>query len=424
VRRRSIGCTRRGWTIIGAAVGLLVGGRVLGADELSVLGLAGLALVLLSVVWVIIARPRVTVERRTEPRRLHVGDLARADLDCTPSGPHPTPLLELMESIADGGWRARFLVAPIAPGDRVTPAYRIPTEHRGELALGPARAAVGDPLGLARRGHVVAPREAVLVRPRVHAIVPPTLGAGRRLAHDDDRSPRAAATDATGEFLAVRPYETGDDPRRVHWRSSARSDDLMVRQFEAPRRGSTLVILDTRGGPDAPESNHGDGTSAVDVAFERAVEAAASIVTCLQRRRRPVECSTSAGVMLTRGPTDTGPTVLDRLATVSVGEPDDLVVVLAALRRRPPELVVLVTADLDDTAVAALRACTPRSAVLAVCTGGRFPSPRSSGHLRIVDARVESFADAWRDANTRPRPAAGPSWTSAAPSLRSVRSPR
>ena len=128
--------------------------------------------------------------------------------------------------------------------------------------------------------------------------------------------------------------------------------------------------------------------------------------------------------MLTRGPTDTGPTVLDRLATVTAGEPDDLVAVLAALRRRPPELVVLVTADLDDTAVAALRACTPRSAVLAVCTGGWLPSPHPSGHLRIVDARVESFADAWRDANTRPRPAAGPSWTSAAPSLRPVRSPR
>ena len=72
---------------------------------------------------------------------------------------------------------------------------------------------------------------------RVYSIAPPVLGAGRRLAHDDDRSPRAAATDANGEFLAVRPYETGDDPRRVHWRSSARTDDLMVRQFEAPRRG-------------------------------------------------------------------------------------------------------------------------------------------------------------------------------------------
>jgi uncharacterized protein (DUF58 family) len=259
----------------------------------------------------------------------------------------------------------------------------------------------------------------VLVRPRVHAIVPPALGAGRRLAHDDDRSPRAAATDASGEFLAVRPYETGDDPRRVHWRSSARGDDLMVRQFEAPRRGATLVVLDTRARTGAATRGR-DDQPIVDVDFERAVEAAASIVTCLQRRRRPVECCTSAGAMLTRGATDTGPTVLDRLATVAADDPDELVAVLAGLRRRPPELVVFVTASLYDRAVDALRACQPRSAVLVVSTGGDL-TPRG---LRVVDARVDSFPDAWRAANTRTRPTTTSAWTSAAPSLRPVRSPR
>jgi uncharacterized protein (DUF58 family) len=420
VRRRAVGCTRRGWTIVGAAVGLLVGGRVLGADELSVLGLAGLALVLLSVVWVVVARPRLAVTRRVDPLRLHVGDLARTDLDCTADGGHPTALLELAESIDDGALRARFLLAPIPPGTTVTPAYRIPTDHRGALALGPARVAVSDPLGLARRRHVVAPREEVLVRPRVHAIVPPALGAGRRLAHDDDRSPRAAATDATGEFLAVRPYETGDDPRRVHWRSSARTDDLMVRQYEAPRRGATLVFLDTRVRTGATPKRSDDDRPAVDLDFERAVEAAASIVTCLQRRRRPVECCTSAGARLTRGATDTGPTVLDRLATVAAADPDELVAVLAGLRRRPPELVIFITAGLDDRAVDALRACQPRSAVLVVSTGGDL-APRN---LRVVDARVDSFPDAWRAANTRTRATTTPAWTSAAPSLRPVRSPR
>jgi uncharacterized protein (DUF58 family) len=420
MRNRAIGCTRRGWTIVGAAVGLLVGGRVLGADELSVIGLAGLALVVLSVVWVVVARPRLTVVRRSDPSRLHVNDLARADLDCTPTGAHTTALLELAESIDGGAMRARFLLAPIPPGHTVTPAYRIPTDHRGALALGPTRAAVTDPLGLARRGHVVAPREVVLVRPRVHEIVPPVLGAGRRLAHDDDRSPRAAATDATGEFLAVRPYETGDDPRRVHWRSSARSDDLMVRQFEAPRRGATLVILDTRARPDVTADGGDADRPTVDLGFERAVEAAASIVTCLQRRRRPVECCTSAGTRLTRGATDTGPTVLDRLATVVAGDPDDLGAVLAGLRRRPPELVVYVTSGLDDRAVDALRACQPRSTVLVVSTGGDLV-PRG---LRVVDARVDPFPDAWRAANTRTRATTTSAWTSAAPSLRPVRSPR
>jgi uncharacterized protein (DUF58 family) len=420
LRGRTIGCTRRGWTIVGAAVGLLVGGRVLGADELSVLGLAALGVVALAVLWVVFARPRLDVTRRVDPPRLHVGDVARADLACTTAGPRATGLLDLVETIADGALRARFLLAPIAPGDESTPAYRVPTERRGALALGPTRVAVTDPLGLVRRAHVVAPREEVLVRPRVHLIVPPMLGAGRRLAFDDDRSPRAAATDATGEFLAVRPYETGDDPRRVHWRSSARRDELMVRQFEAPRRGATLVVLDTRAGDPATLTVDDRTGTAVDLAFERAVEGAASIVTCLQRARRPVEACTSSGVMLTRGVTDTGPTVLDRLATVTPHDSDELASVLGALRRRPPELVVFVTAHLDAAAVEALRACQPRSVVLVVCTGG----DAAVGGLRIVDARVEPFPDAWRAANARTRAITNPAWTSAAPSLRPVRSPR
>jgi uncharacterized protein (DUF58 family) len=426
VRRSAVSCTRRGWTIVGAAAGLLVGGRVLGADELSVLGLAGLALVVLSLVWVVVARPRLDVERRVDPSRLHVGDVARADLVCSPRGGRASALLDLVETIDGGALRARFLLAPIEPGHEASPAYRVPTERRGSLALGPARAAVTDPLGLARRGHVVAESDEVLVRPRVHTIVPPLLGAGRRLAHDDDRSPRAAATDATGEFLAVRPYETGDDPRRVHWRSSARTDELMVRQFEAPRRGATLVVLDTRTRARPIPTAEGGAGTLIDVAFERAVEGAASIVTCLQRSRRPVECSTTAGVMLTRGSTDTSPTVLDRLATVAPGDRDELVAMLAGLRRRPPELVVFVTANLDAEAIDALRACRPRSAVLVVCTGG----DAATADLRIVDARVDSFPDAWRAANARTRATAAsratnnPSWTSAAPSLRPVRSPR
>jgi hypothetical protein len=112
--------------------------------------------------------------------------------------------------------------------------------------------------------------------------------------------------------------------------------------------------------------------------------------------------------------------VLDRLAVVTTGEPDNLVAVLAGLRRRPPELVIFVTPGLDEGAVAALRTCTQRSAVLVVCTGGS-PAPAP---LRVVDARVEPFVDAWRAANTRTRPSATRSWTSAERSLRPVRSPR
>jgi hypothetical protein len=82
--------------------------------------------------------------------------------------------------------------------------------------------------------------------------------------------------------------------------------------------------------------------------------------------------------------------------------------------------VVYVTSGLDDRAVDALRACQPRSTVLVVSTGGDLV-PRG---LRVVDARVDPFPDAWRAANTRTRATTTSAWTSAAPSLRPVRSPR
>ena len=181
-----------------------------------------------------------------------------------------------------------------------------------------------------------------------------------------------------------------------------------------------MVVLDTRERGLAVSSDPDRDDFGADVEFERAVEAAASIVTCLQRQRRPVECCTSAGTRLTRGATDTGPTVLDRLATVAAGDPDELAPLLGGLRRRPPELVVFVTARLDAGAVAALRACEPRSAVLVVLTGGD-PAPRD---LRAVDARVQPFSDAWRAATSHTHTRTAPAWTSAAPSLRPVRSPR
>src|SRR6185369_17723192 len=70
MNRRAIGCTTRGWMLVGAGIGLLAGGRVLAADELSVLAFGALGLVMCSVLWVMIARPRLEVARTIDPHRL------------------------------------------------------------------------------------------------------------------------------------------------------------------------------------------------------------------------------------------------------------------------------------------------------------------------------------------------------------------
>lgn len=418
--RRPFGLTRRGWTVAGAAVGLLFGGRLLGADELSVVGLAALAILLGGIGWVWCTRPGVDVARRPRPTRLHVGDGARVDLVVRSRRPS-TALVDLTEPIDDDRLRARFLLAPLTAGEVVEPAYRLPTDRRGPMQLGPAWITRSDPLGLVRRRHGIAPADTVLVRPRTYAIAAPTFGGGRSLAPDDDSVSMGPATDGGGEFLAVRPYEVGDDPRRVHWRSTARVDDLMVRQHVAPRRGRTLVVLDTRSTPDGPITTP---------PFERAVEATASIVAALQRARRPVECTTTGGTALARPGDDDAQRTLDRLATVMLDEADLLDALARTHLHHRPELVVLVTGGADDHVRRAARLLGSRGPVIVVVTGGE--PPPTGAATAVVDARGTPFPDAWRVVTQRWRAGAtrtplrrrSPPWILAAASHPPSRSPR
>ena len=115
---------------------------------------------------------------------------------------------------------ARFLLAPLEPEETARAAYRLPTDQRGRFELGPLRATVGDPFGLASHTKRVLGTEEVIVFPRVFEIMslPETGG------DEPDRDmPRAhGRIDPGGEFLNLRDYEPGDDLRRVHWRSTAR----------------------------------------------------------------------------------------------------------------------------------------------------------------------------------------------------------
>jgi hypothetical protein len=88
----------------------------------------------------------------------------------------------------------------------------------------------------------------------------------------------------TGEdFYALRPYVVGDDLRRIHWPTSARHDELLVRQNELPWQGRTTVLLDVR-----KAAHSGDS-------LEVAVSAAASIVSATARRHDLVRLVTTAG---------------------------------------------------------------------------------------------------------------------------------
>ena len=353
-----------------------------------------------ALVWVVLARPRLTVDGAADPRRLHVGDRPGRPRLQGDRRAIPRRCSTLSEASPTAGARARFLVAPIAPGDDgragVPDPHRTPRPARARVRACRGRRSVRAGAPRSRRGTgergarapTCAQHRAADARrrapPRARRRSQPT-GRGHRR---ERRVPRRA------------PYEIGDDLRRVHWRSSARTGDIMVRQNEAPRRGATLVVLDTRGHRDLPLANDGSEAAALDLAFEGAVEAAASIVTCLQRSRRPVECCTSAGVMLdTRAHRHRA----DRARPAGHGHRRRSRRPRGRPRRAPPPPAR--ARGLRDGRPRRRRGRRARARAgrgapsSSCCTGGALTPAR----LRIVDARLEPFPDAWRTAR-RPNP--------------------
>ncbi|MCU0312283.1 MAG: DUF58 domain-containing protein [Acidimicrobiales bacterium] len=272
--------TRRGWLTGAGAAALLIGGRVLGFVEGYVAGSVLAALLVVSVVWLAVTRLSVEVSRELHPERVHAGNPSRIDLLVTNRGTRPSPLLTLRDRVS-GTRGALLVVNPLASGATARAAYRFPTERRGVVAIGPLEVEVADPLGLSR---LVLPATGVselIVYPLVEHVPAIPLSSG------NDPMAGAEHPNALGrsgeDFYALRPYVIGDDLRRVHWPSTARNDDLLIRQDELPWQGRATLLLDVRA------SRHDAET------LERAVSAAASLVVAGARRQDLLRLVTTAG---------------------------------------------------------------------------------------------------------------------------------
>jgi uncharacterized protein (DUF58 family) len=329
--------TRQGWLVgIGAGV-LLLGGRVLGLFEVFALGVVALVLLVGSLVLVRASRLQLEVGRVIHPARVHVGQRSRVDLSVRNRRGRRTPVLRLRDPVS-GTRGADLLVPPLAPSERSVAAYRLPTDRRGIVEVGPLEVVVSDPFGLVDMATDAAPEVRLTVLPHVDHVQPMPYTS----AHDPQAGIRQLnSLGRTGEeFYALRPFTVGDDLRRVHWPSSARLDELMIRQNELPWQGRTTVLLDVR---DA--THRGDS-------IEVAVSAAASVVAATARRQDLVRLVTTSG-----SDSDFAPgaehvhALMEHLAVVPTDATADLHRSLDALTRRAAGgALVAIVADvpLDD----------------------------------------------------------------------------
>ena len=298
--------------------GLLLGGVLLcvlgwyaGWPELTALGAGAAGLVLAAVVATLGAPP---VRVRTDTSTLHVVRDQRAVLRVSVTSTRRRRALRLVEGSVSSP--VRTVPVPAGPaGEPCLLEMPVDTSIRGQHPLGPFTVVRGDPWSIVRRGVGSAPPGSVLVRPRTWP-VRRGLGTSQQV-RDADAMSRSRGDD---HFFALRDYVLGDEPRTVHWRSSARSGRLVVKQKVAAASDGTLLVLDVDSAAYRSREAFSDGY--VADRFEAAVEVAASLATSVAgAAERTRFTTTAAGSATVTADAGGARLVLDALAVVAAVPP-------------------------------------------------------------------------------------------------------
>jgi uncharacterized protein (DUF58 family) len=277
--------TTRGRAFIAAGVTALVCAVVLGQDDLLRVGALLAALPVVTAFFVGRSKYRLGLVRSVSPSQVTAGKEARVQLDLTNDGKMPTGLLLLEDQVPYVlGTRPRFVVDRMATGRKRTVGYVVRSDVRGKYSVGPLSVRVSDPFGLVELNRTFSSTTSLTVVPRVVAL-PPIPLSGAWTGSGDNR-PRAFAS-GSAEDVTVREYRQGDDLRRVHWRSSARVGDLMVRREEQPWQSRATLFLDNRN-----LAHRGRGAAS---SLEHAVSMAASVAVHLVQRGFTVRLVTASG---------------------------------------------------------------------------------------------------------------------------------
>jgi uncharacterized protein (DUF58 family) len=314
-----------------AAVALYLAGRLTGVGELYMLAVAALALPLGALAVVTWGNSRLTSSRAVRPVRTSVGNRIAVTVRLDNPTRLETGVLLLEDRLPyQLGPGARFVVPGIPGGDRELLSYELRAAARGRYSIGPLAVRLADPFGLAQVTSELAGTSDVIVHPRVEPLSAPGLGG--ELASSAATKVRYLFSQGD-EFYTTREYRDGDDLRKVHWRSSAKRGQLMIRQEERPWQGRA--------------------------SFERAVSAAASIALRLGRSGYELALVADDGRSVRPvGMGDQATAVLDFLASVEPTATASLVPMANRLARTAGEgLLVAVLGVPSSDEAAALARC-------------------------------------------------------------------
>ncbi|WP_193614882.1 DUF58 domain-containing protein [Nocardioides lijunqiniae] len=285
MREALAGLTVRGRAFLAAGLTAIVCAVLLGQPALTRVGVLVLALPLVTAFVLGRSRYRLALVRTVTPQLVAAGQPARVSLTLTNEGRTPSGVLLLEDQVPYVlGTRPRFVLEGIGQGWRRHVTYQVRSDVRGHFDIGPMSVRVSDPFGLVELGRSFRTTVPLTVTPRTVPL--PSIPLGGGWTGSGDNRPRAFAA-GSAEDVTVREYRRGDDLRRVHWRSSARTGELMVRREEQPWQSRATLFLDNR-----TRVHRGQGIAS---SLEAAVSAAASIAVHLARGGFTVRLVTAAG---------------------------------------------------------------------------------------------------------------------------------
>ncbi len=332
------GLTTRGRSFLAAAVAAAISALILGEKDLLRVAVLLAVLPLLAAAYVGRSRYKIACTRSVDPQRVPVGSNARVMLRLQNMSRLPTGTLMLEDRLPYAlGSRPRVVLERLGAHQASSVAYTVRADVRGRYQVGPLVIRLTDPFGLCELTRSFPTVDRLAVIPQVVGL--PTVRLAGEYAGTGESRARSVAVHGEDD-AATREYRRGDDLRRVHWRSTARTGELMVRREEQPWESRATVVLDTRA-----QAHRGEGPTA---SFEWAVSAAASIAVHLRQAGFKLRLVTGEGIDVDATEAGVDGVLLDQLADVRTSLSGNVSSLVDVVRRRSDGgLVIAVLGSLN-----------------------------------------------------------------------------
>jgi uncharacterized protein (DUF58 family) len=358
-------------------------GRLFGLAELFIMGAALITCVIVAVLLVSIQRPNIEIGRLVQPAEPEAGQTLHIGLSLHTNS--RVPACDVYEFVEDGG-KVHIALAPLPSGQVARANYQIATHHRGNLILGPSIVELSDPLGLSRRSKPLGQTTEVTVLPQSVTIdLPHPVTSNGDLVDFIRRAIRRQPT--SSEFKSIREYSTGDDPRRINWKVSAKREDLVVNEYENELELDLQIVLDTGTQSYSPEG------------FERAVSVAASFARSVSRQDddKFMKVGFTCGSRHLDITTVThSAEVLKHLAEVDTSTNE----AFSSAQREPAHLKVdiIISGKVDSQRIDSIwkRNGSARIVVVIFCEDSTSPANLPTHWFVLSCQHLEQFAENWR----------------------------